>query len=450
MEALKTTKARIPYLPNTLFLKSNLLLSTFKLQPIPCSSKTRVFPVQEHLKTSKKIVLSEVAPKLGEERGGVTGNAKFPVKSGSGGRVRLLKRFPRRVLAILSNLPLAIGEMSTLAGLMALGTVIDQGEAPDFCFQKYPEGNPLLGFFTWRWVLTLGFDHMYTSPSSLGTLMEFLDSVEAIRKQEYSDILHRASVKIYAILMGSGYELLYSVQSSTVRSKILGIPYINNTLNAIQFAVAVVHLAMLLITAGGTPSATGSFRGSVTVPQGLNFFVGDVLGPSGFLCTPIEAFNTEVHVNRFCIDYYDSGEEVMRKTISVNDPLRDDGITIYQTDWSFSALQILEDDEGPLNLAMAPLKINGDKKLFETLPVDFESPNVKGMKGQFVGVRRPSSKLQIDMDGTRIIIADAIRSSGLDLKTDPRVPLVYVGFGALMLTTCISYLSHSQGSFLCN
>lgn len=108
----------------------------------------------------------------------------------------------------------------------------------------------------------------------------------------------------------------------------------------------------------------------------------------------------------------------MRKTISVNDPLRydgitvqffyilsfflffwysfsvlrsalllvqyhkkkrDDGITIYQTDWSFSALQILEDDEGPLNLAMAPLKINGDKKLFETLPVDFESPNVKGM-----------------------------------------------------------------------
>ncbi|XP_041010537.1 cytochrome c biogenesis protein CCS1, chloroplastic-like [Juglans microcarpa x Juglans regia] len=74
-------------------------------------------------------------------------------------------------LAILSNLPLAIGEMSTLAGLMALGTVTDQGEAPDFYFQKCPEGNPLLGFFTWRWVLTLGFDHMYTSPSSLGTLV---------------------------------------------------------------------------------------------------------------------------------------------------------------------------------------------------------------------------------------------------------------------------------------
>lgn len=65
---------------------------------------------------------------------------------------------------------------------------------------------------------------------------------------------------------------------------------------------------MLLIMAGGTLSAVGSFRGSVTVPQGLNFVVGDVLGPTGFLSTPTDAFNTEVHINRFYMDYYDSGE----------------------------------------------------------------------------------------------------------------------------------------------
>lgn len=71
----------------------------------------------------------------------------------------------------------------------------------------------------------------------------------------------------------------------------------------------------------------------------------------------------------------------MRKIISVNDPLRYEGITIYQTDWSFSALQIMKDDQGPFNLAMAPLKTNGDKKLFGTfLPVgDADSSQVKGM-----------------------------------------------------------------------
>lgn len=80
-----------------------------------------------------------------------------------------------------------------------------------------------------------------------------------------------------------------------------------------------------------------------------------------------------------------NGKEVMRKTISVNDPLRYGGITIYQTDWSISALQILKDGEGPFNLAMAPLKINGDKKLYGTfLPLaDTDSPNVKGMYVSF-------------------------------------------------------------------
>lgn len=75
-----------------------------------------------------------------------------------------------------------------------------------------------------------------------------------------------------------------------------------------RFAPIGVHLAMLLIMAGGTLSATGSFRGSVTVPQGLNFVIGDVLGPTGFLSKPTEAFNTEVHVNRFYMDYFESGE----------------------------------------------------------------------------------------------------------------------------------------------
>ncbi|KAL9259629.1 Cytochrome c biogenesis protein CCS1, chloroplastic-like protein, partial [Drosera capensis] len=74
----------------------------------------------------------------------------------------------------------------------------------------------------------------------------------------------------------------------------------------------------------------------------------DVISPGGFLSTPTEAFNTEVRVNKFSLDYYDSGE----------------------TDWSFSALQILKDDEGSFDLAMAPLQINGDKKLYGTfLPV---------------------------------------------------------------------------------
>ncbi|KAK6136813.1 hypothetical protein DH2020_029448 [Rehmannia glutinosa] len=355
-----------------------------------------------------------------------------------------LKGLPKKVLAVLSNLPLAIAEMFAIAALMALGTFVPQGETPDFYFQKYPEDNPVLGFFSWRWILTLGFDHMFSSPIFLGTLTllgaslmactyttqiptvkvakrwSFLHSAEAIRKQEYSDALPRASIQdLGVILMGAGYEVFLKGPSLYAFKGLAG-----------RFAPIGVHLALLLIMAGGTLSATGSFRGSVTVPQGLNFVIGDVLGPSGFLSTPSESFNTEVHVNRFYMDYYNSGEvqqfhsdlslfdlngkEIMRKTISVNNPLRYGGITIYQTDWSLSALQIMKDDEGPFNLALAPLQINGDKKLYGTfLPVgNADSTNLKGIsmlardmqsivlydqEGKFAGVRRPDSKLLLTL-----------------------------------------------------
>ena len=108
---------------------------------------------------------------------------------------------------------------------------------------------------------------------------------------------------------------------------------------------------------------------------------------------------------------------------------------------------------------------------------DLQSIVLYDQDGKFVGVRRPSSKLPIEINGNEILIEDAIGSTGLDLKvrltdslfqiyswrqlglfgnkvnhafhflfhqTDPGVPIVYAGFGALMLTTCISYLSHSQ------
>ncbi|KAL3614137.1 copper chaperone [Castilleja foliolosa] len=446
----------------------------------------------ENRAKGKKIIL-KVPTTTGIEAPKLDGNGGGPVSSSQPKKLgyRKLKGLPKKVLAVLSNLPLAIAEMFAIAALMAIGTLVPQGEAPEFYFGNYPEDNPALGFFTWRWILTLGFDHMFSSPIFLVTLIllgaslmactyttqipivkiakrwSFLQSAESIRKQEFSDTLPRASIKDTGlILMGAGYEVFLKGSSLYAFKGLAG-----------RFAPIGVHIALLLIMTGGTLSATGSLRGSVTVPQGLNFVIGDILTPSGFLSTPSESFSTEVHVNRFYIDYYDSGEvsqfrsdlslidingkEVMRKTISVNNPLRYGGVTIYQTDWSLSALQIMKDDEGPFNLALAPLKINGDKRLYGAfLPVgDTDSTNRKGismlardmqsivlydLEGKFAGVRRPNSKLPIDIDGIKVVVLEAIGSTGLELKTDPGVPVVYAGFGALMLTTCISFLSHTQ------
>lgn len=52
---------------------------------------------------------------------------------------------------------------------------------------------------------------------------------------------------------------------------------------------------------------------------------------------------------------------------------------------------------------------------------DLQSIFLYDQEGKFAGVRRPSSKLPIDIDGIKLVIEDAIGSSGLDLKVIPQI-----------------------------
>ena len=47
---------------------------------------------------------------------------------------------------------------------------------------------------------------------------------------------------------------------------------------------------------------------------------------------------------------------------------------------------------------------------------DLQSVVLYDKEGKFVGVRRPGSNLPIEINGSKILIEEAIGSSGLDLK----------------------------------
>ncbi|KAM3291676.1 cytochrome c biogeneis protein CCS1, chloroplastic [Capsicum chacoense] len=324
----------------------------------------------------------------------------------------------------LLNLPLEIGEMLAVAGLVNLGSsIIDQGEVPGFVFQNLSEDHPLFSFFSWKWI-TLGLDHMFSLPILLGTLallgaslmagtytiqtplvkgarrQSFLNSAEAIHKQDDEDTLPRASANDSGVTrMGAGYEVF------------LKGPALHALKGMVDRIVSIgVHLALLLVMSGGTLDAAGSLGENVTAPQSLNSAVGDASASSGVISSPSDTFSTEIHENRLNTDYDESGEvfqfhtdislfdlngkELLRKTIRVNDPLR------------------------------------------SILARDLQSSILFAKEGKF------------EIDGSKIVVADAIDSSGLDQKTDPEAPIVYADFGSLFLSTCISYLSHAQLSAL--
>ena len=166
-----------------------------------------------------------------------------------------------------------------------------------------------------------------------------------------------------------------------------------------------------------------------------------------------------------------NGKEMSRKTRSVNVPLRAGGVTMYQTDWALSSMQVTvakpgadgeTETENTYVLPMAslegkggfqgriwgtflPLSFDDDQRRGISLVArDFQSVAIYDSKGAFAGVRRPESKKPIVVDGIKLMLGDVKGSTGLELKTDPGVPLVYAGFAGLMVTSFLSLLSHSQ------
>lgn len=77
----------------------------------------------------------------------------------------------KRTLKSLASLPLAIGELFLLAGLSAVGTIIEQNKPLQFYLDAYPDGaHKVLGFLTYNWIFALQLDHIYTANYFLGLM----------------------------------------------------------------------------------------------------------------------------------------------------------------------------------------------------------------------------------------------------------------------------------------
>ena len=86
------------------------------------NKSTKILPNNNQRKKKEIVLFDSSPPPLSdlEKTSSADGAAKigeFPLSG-------FFKRLPKRVLAVLSNLPLAIGEMFTIAALMALGMFV--------------------------------------------------------------------------------------------------------------------------------------------------------------------------------------------------------------------------------------------------------------------------------------------------------------------------------------
>ena len=378
-----------------------------------------------------------------------------------------------------AKLNLAITLLLLIAGFSILGTIIEQNQTIEYYKLNYIDTSNIFEL-NWKVILGSGLDHVYSTWWYLALLVLFgtcllsctfvqqLPTLKVARKtffqtstiqfkkQKFNSILrHTSFFKILKNLKQKNFIIFQQKLSIYSYKGILG-----------RFAPIVVHISMLLILLGGVIAGLGGFNAQELIVKGEVFQIQNTINRNIFSKVP----DYPIRVNDFWIEYgatsnvkqfYSdlsvlnlNGQELNRKTISVNFPLRYNELTFYQTDWNVIGIRLKIDDK----LYQLPLtSFDKGKNLWITWIPSLTQNKDEGLificnniEGSFTLYRSEGTPLgtfnlgeKINLVGSLEVI-EYIPETGLQIKADPGIPLIYLGFGVLMISTLLSYLSYTQ------
>ncbi|MBD2610504.1 MAG: cytochrome c biogenesis protein [Nostoc sp. ZfuVER08] len=397
--------------------------------------------------------------------------------------------FRREFLPVLTDLRLAIALLLLIAIFSATGTVIEQGQSPAFYQANYPEHPALFGFLSWKVIQVVGLDHVYRTWWFLALLILFGTSLTACsftrqlpalkaaqRWKYYEEPREFKKLALSAELDTGSLNFLNQILQKR-RYKIFSETEKENVLYARKGIVGrigpiIVHIGIVTILLGGIWGAMTGFLAQEMVASGDTFEVKNIVD-AGPLAAGQVPKDWSVRVNRFWIDYTptggidqfysdlsvlnNQGQEVDHKKIFVNQPLRYHGVTFYQTDWGIAAVRVQFNKSPVFQLPMVKLNTNGQGAIWGTwIPtkpdlsqgVSVLAKDLQGMvliydaTGKLVNTIRAG--MSAEVNGVNLKIIEVIGSTGLQIKADPGIPIVYSGFALLMLGVVMSYFSHSQ------
>ena len=396
-------------------------------------------------------------------------------------------QYLKKSIGFIGNLKLAIILLLVLAIFSAFGTIIEQNQNVSFYENNYPNSAPLFGFISSQVIFLFGLNRIYQTwwftslilllavslfsctlsrqiPSlKMARLWQFYTNDKNLEKLGLNFNLQKMSLsKLAFILKSEDYNV---IQKGKYLYAYKGLPG--------KIGPIIVHASLIIILFGSLLGNLSGFVSQELVPLGGIFHIQNIINSGTLSYIPQDfegyvrdfkiAYNSEGAIDQFYSDLSildSAGEEVKKKTIYVNEPLRYKGIVFYQTDWSITSLSINVDGQVNFQLPLRSITVKGEGKFWiASLPTGKIGKSLntivllvlEDLTGKVLVYNSNQQLLAIVNVGDNVLlnghivkITDIISSTGLQIKSDPGIPFVYVGFFFLMLSIILSYLSYSQ------
>ena len=387
----------------------------------------------------------------------------------------------QRFFRSLADLRFAIAILLIIASISIIGTVIEQDQSIETYKMNYPLTNRVFGFLSWDIILKFGLDHVYKTWWFISfiiifgmslltcTILQQLPALKISRRcqffrtpQQFQRL--KVSTQLNALNFHKLLAKIKETQYSIFHQK--NIIYAYKGLIG-RIAPIIVHFSMILILIGTIVGSINGFKAQEIIPKTETFHIQNIL--SNGQATLIPKVSTRVNdfwitytkqttINQFYSDISIlnvDGNEIERKTIYVNSPARYRGINYYQTDWNLIGLRIEDQNSKILQyplvnfgnfqnkiwLTWIPKTQNLDSGIIVLMDNLQGYCSIYNEFGVFLGNLELNEKI---MSTFPITLVDILSSTGLQIKTDPGIPLIYTGFFFLMLSTLISYITYSQ------
>ena len=385
------------------------------------------------------------------------------------------------LLKHLGNLTFSILLLLIISLISIFGTIIEQDHSLEYYQDKYPLNTDHFLTLNWQVIEQFKLNQIYTSWLFLGLLLIFSLSLIVCTFSTQLPSLKNARQWKFKKNIATNKQL-YFQNYNLFRSFSTIVCYMNQSEYYIfyqkyylygykglqgKLAPVFVHLSILLLLCGSVTSLFTSFSIQEMIPSGEMFNIQNVISSGAFSSIPN---HINGRVDKFTIDYYPDGsikqfysfltvkdktdQQIKKQLISVNNPLYFKGLTIYQTDWQINGMRLKINDKECLQIPVRKLKNDNQVYWFATLQYNkidsysFIISNIDGNiacyngEGQFIHSLQLNQRNTIDYVPIQII--DILTSTGLQIKQDSGVSIIYLSFLFLMLSIVASYISYSQ------